>query len=339
MLALVVAAVLAAAPPARPAAKRPAPRPTVVAMFAHDLSTPTGVVPLTWPSLTHDRATGETFVVADGFVRIFNPSGMETYRFGDDGSLGQVARVAVLEDGVIIVLSNLNGRRAYLRCDFRGELITRFGLTGLPAAFDDFAPDDLVYRNGRLYWGERASMRVVVTDPDGAYRQSFLLRELVAAGMSPDGERKPPGSMDGFGVDGSGNLLFTMSTIFAGGVVSRSGELRLFGQRGSTPGKFNNVGGIDADEKGNIYVTDRLRAVVSVWSPELKHLGDFGYRGWGPSNLITPFEIAAGNGRVYVAQAGNRGVKVFRVRILEPDPVPAPTPAAASVPPPQPARR
>jgi hypothetical protein len=165
---------------------------------------------------------------------------------------------------------------------------------------------------------------------DGAYRRAYDLRALVAAGVPPDSERKPAVAMDGFGVDANGNLLFTMSTMFAAGVVTVSGELRLFGVRGSTPGKFNNVGGIDADEDGNVYVTDRLRSVVSVWSPDLKHLGDFGYRGYGPSNLITPYGISVGKGgRVFVAQAGKRGVKVFRVKIVLPEPPPATAPPVA----------
>jgi hypothetical protein len=257
-------------------------------------------------------------------VRIFNEAGMEVHRFGDDGSLGYVGRVAVLEDGTIVVLTMLKGVRAYLRCDYRGELIARFGLTGLPPALDDFRPDALVYRNGRLYLAERGRMRVVVTDVDGKYLQSVELRDLVAAKVRGDAERKPPASMDGFGVDPSGNLLFTMSTLFAAGVATPTGELRIFGARGSTPGKFNNVGGIDADEDGNIFVTDRLRSTVSVWDRDLNHLGDFGYRGYGSSNLITPFDVAVGNGLVLVAQAGKRGVKAFRVRIVEPSASPAP---------------
>jgi hypothetical protein len=305
-------------------------------MHEHDLSTPSGRVALTWPNVWHDRSQAETFVAADGFVRIFNTAGMEVHRFGDDGSLGHVSRAVPLDDGEIVVLTRLDGRRAYLRCDFRGELIARFGLTGLPAAFDDFEPDHLVYRTGLLYFAEGGRMRVVVTSTDGAYRRAYDLRALVAAGVPADSERKPAASMDGFGVDPNGNLLFTMSTMFAAGVVTVSGELRLFGVRGSTPGKFNNVGGIDADEDGNVYVTDRLRSVVSVWSPELKHIGDFGYRGYGPANLITPYEISVGKGgRVFVAQAGKRGVKVFRVKIVQPAPPqpPGAPPPAAPVPP------
>ncbi len=126
-----------------------------------------------------------------------------------------------------------------------------------------------------------------------------------------------------------------MSTMFAAGIVTPAGEVRLFGSRGSRPGRFNNVGGIDADERGNLFVTDRLRSVVSVWNRELRHLGDFGYRGDSTSNLITPYEIAVGNGNVFVAQAGKRGVRVFRVQLVEP----APPPPAAPGQPEQPERK
>jgi len=340
MLALAVALALTAAPRPAPAAKPavrppPPPLPRVEATYAHELSTPSGVVRLMWPSLAYDRAHDETFVVAEGFVRIFNSSGMEVHRFGDDGSLGYVTRAVALDEGEIVVLTTLNGRLAYLRCDFRGELIVQFGLTGLPEAFAQFEPDQLVHRAGKLYFAERGTMRVVVTDVTGAYRQSFRLNELVAAAVSGDVERRPSTGMEAFNVDAAGNLLFTMSTMFAAAVVSPAGELRLFGSRGSTPGRFNIVGGIDADENGNIFVTDRLRSVVSVWNADLRHLGDFGYRGESTSNLLAPYEIAAGNGKVIVAQAGNRGVKVFRVRFLEPEPAAPTAPPAGPQPPPR----
>ncbi len=313
---LAVLALTAAAPPAAPEGPESrAPTTGVEVLPLHDLSGPNGLVPLNWASVAADRASGEVFVTGEGFVRIFNQVGMETYRLGDDGSLGWIQRVAVLEDGSLILLTTLNGARALLHCDYRGEPIARFVLSGLPQGFDDFAPDAVVHRNRRLYFAERSRMRVVVTDTDGVYRQSYQIADLVARAVRSDADRKPTGSMDGFGVDPSGKLLFTSSVLFAAGVVSPSGELRLFGSRGSTPGRFNNVGGIDADEKGNLYVTDRLRAVVSIWSPDLRHLGEFGYRGYGPSNLIAPWELAVVGDRVYVSQAASRGVKAYRVRL------------------------
>jgi outer membrane protein OmpA-like peptidoglycan-associated protein len=343
MVALVAALALSAAVPARPPVAGPgkpqeSPLPTLVVQREHELSSATGLVALTWPNVTYDRARGETFVVAEGFVRIFNSVGMEMFRFGDDGSLGWVTRVVVLEDGTIIALSILNERRAFLRCDYRGELIARFALMNLPAPFADFDPDSILYRNGRLYFAERPRMRVVATDVDGTYRQSWDLAGIVASALRSDPDRKPQGYMDGFGVDSNGNLLFTMSVMFSAGVVSPSGDLRLFGTRGSTPGRFNNVGGIDADEEGNIYVVDRLRAVVSVWTPDLRHIGEWGYRGYGGTNLITPYEIAVGNGHVFVAQAGKQGVKAFRVRVVAPPEPPAPSPPPAPPPPRPPPR-
>jgi hypothetical protein len=319
--ALALVAVAGPAPAPRPGSAA-SPLPRVVASYAHDLSTPNGLVPLTWPSITLDRSRSESFVVAEGFVRIFNAAGMEVHRFGDDGSLGYVNRVAVLDDGGIIAMASRNGKTVLLKCDFRGELVAQMALSGVPDAFADLDPDQLVYRSGRLYLAERGKMRVVVTDESGAYRQAFSLRQLVAAAVSADSDVKPGSSMEGFGVDGTGNLLFTMSTMFAAAIVSPSGELRIFGTRGSMPGRFNNVGGIDADEDGNIYVTDRLRSVVSVWNRDLKNLGEFGYRGYGTSNLITPYEIAVGNGRVFVAQAARRGVRVFHVQFQAPEPPP-----------------
>lgn len=355
MLALAAALVLSvaplAAPPAASAGDEVAARlPSLVVSFEFDLSDATGVVPVSWPTIAHDRARDETYLVAEGLVRIFNPVGMEIHRFGDEGSVGRILRVAALETGDVVAIATLGDEVAYLRLDYRGELITRFALTGLPAGFSGFAPDQLVARNGRLYFAERASMRVVVTDESGAYRQGYALAELVAAEVARAGgsEREGPrhrAQLDGFGVDARGNLLFTMSTSFQAGVVSPSGTLRLFGQRGSTPGRFNNVGGIDADEEGNVYVTDRLRCVVSVWSPDLRHIGDFGYRGYGSSNLITPYDVAVGGGRVFVAQAAKRGVKVYRVRFVRAaegegggEAAPAPAPASSAPPPARAAR-
>jgi hypothetical protein len=48
-------------------------------------------------------------------------------------------------------------------------------------------------------------------------------------------------------------------------------------------------------------------------SSTLRFLGEFGYRGDDPENLIAPSNVAVGNGRVYVSQS--RGaVKAFAVR-------------------------
>jgi hypothetical protein len=119
--------------------------------------------------------------------------------------------------------------------------------------------------------------------------------------------------MRGFSVDRDGNMLFTVASVFSAYVMSPEGKVRAFGQKGSTPGKFNIVSGIAADEEGRLFLTDSLRAVVMVFDPSFQFLGEFGYRGPDPENLVSPFNLAVGNGRVYVTQS--RGaVKAFAVR-------------------------
>lgn len=320
MRALAVALLLSAAPRTPPAAApaAAAPPPTVTAVFEHVLSGATGPIPLTWPRLLHDPVRAETYVLGEGLVRIFNASGMEIHRFGDDGTLGEVARVAVLDGGELLALGRVDGQRAVVRCDYKGEPVGRLALKDLPPESSGLAPDRLVRRGERLYFAETSTTRVVVTDLAGVHLRSFRIIDLVADVL----QVPRAGGMDGFNVDGAGNVLFTFSALFTAGVVSPEGALRLFGARGSRPGTFNIAGGIDADEAGNVYVTDRLRSTVSVWSPELRFLGEFGYRGEGDENLITPYEIAAGSGRVFVAQAANRGVKVFRVQLVPSAPEP-----------------
>jgi hypothetical protein len=54
--------------------------------------------------------------------------------------------------------------------------------------------------------------------------------------------------------------------------------------------------------------------VVLVFDQELNFQLEFGYRGDQPSNLIVPDDLAVdSSGNVYVGQAANRGVSVFKV--------------------------
>jgi hypothetical protein len=279
----------------------------------YDLAATTGRVPSTWARLVYDRAHHELFVVDEGFVRVFNEAGMEVHRFGDDGELGIVSGLAVLEDGTMIALSStLDGRRMLVRCNFRGERIEELTLRGLPRELEgSFVPDVLVHSRDGLYLAELRTMRVVVVDEAGTYRRWVSLAKL----LKTDPKKDADAEIAGFDVDPSGDLLFTMPMLFAAFVVSPAGEVRSFGSRGSTPGKFNIAGAIAADENGNFLVTDRLRSVLMVFDRELRFRGEFGYRGDGWDNLVVPYHLAVGNGMVFVAQAGDRGVRAFKVEI------------------------
>ena len=59
-----------------------------------------------------------------------------------------------------------------------------------------------------------------------------------------------------------------------------------------------------------------------IFDPSLRFVLEFGYRGDDPTNLIAPFDLAVGNGKVFVSQARDRGVKVFQYDMTKPAPPP-----------------
>jgi hypothetical protein len=303
------------ATPAQPSSSKPAPPPEP--QFLFNIATSGGAAESTWASLAYDRKHDELFVVTGGVVRVFNAAAMESYSFGGD-DLGSAERVALLEGGDILLLTHLGGRRAILRCDFRGERIGPLEVRPLPAAFAGFEADRVLVQGEKVYLVQTGLMRVVVTDLLGRVEQSYDLERLV---RQKDPEIKV--GMNGFWVDAQGRFVFTMPYAFATFVMTPSGELTQFGSRGSAPGKFNVVGAVATDEQGNLFILDRLRSVVIVFDPNLRFVYEFGYRGDGPTSLIAPYDLAVGNGKIFVSQARDRGVKVFRYGTVAPVAAPA----------------
>lgn len=262
-----------------------------------------------WAALTWDAQNSELFLVANGLVDIFNDNGLATYSFGDDQQMGSPVAVAALESGELFVLASSGYDVNLVRCNFRGEPRQKIELRGVPTGFGAFSPGAIATAGGKLYLADRNAMKVLVVEPSGAVVKAWELAKVIGLGPRDAAEAM----MRGFNVDRAGNLLFTVASVFSAYVVTPEGKVRAFGQKGSSPGKFNIVSGIAADEDGRLFLTDSLRAVVMVFDPSFEFLGEFGYRGPDPDNLVSPFNLAVGNGRVYVTQSRG-GVKAFAVR-------------------------
>ena len=299
-------ALTALSAPAIPAG-RSAPR--VQSSFLYAIDDGAGRRSTGWAALTWEPNNSELFLVANGVVDIFNDNGLATYSFGDDSQVGSPVAVAALENGDLMVVATREMATQLIRCNFRGEPLAKVDLRGLPKEFADFGPNAIAVAAGKVYLADKNSMRVVIAGPDGAVEKTFELAKVIGLGPKDPAEAM----MRGFNVDRDGNMLFTVASVFSAYVMSPGGKVRAFGQKGSTPGKFNIVSGIAADEDGHLFLTDSLRAVVMVFDPSFQFLGEFGYRGPDPENLVSPFNLAVGNGRVYVTQS--RGaVKAFAVR-------------------------
>ncbi len=284
----------------------------IKASYLYTLSDFNGPLPYNWVSLAADPQRRETYVAdpSDKTVRVFNESGMEVYRFGDNGELGNITAVAVAGNGDIYVLSRVNGAYGIIRANFRGDPQGKLELKNLPPEFTaDFVPDFIIHRDGHLYLIDRNFMKVAITDLYGAFETGYDLGAILGF----DDKKRRDSGLVGFTVDRQGNFLFTIPAYFSAYIMTPDKKVRQFGTRGSSPGKFNIVSGIAADDRGNIYVTDTLRCVVIAFDKDLNFRTEFGYRGLDPGNLIAPMELVVNNDRVYVSQSRSRGVSVYRI--------------------------
>lgn len=283
----------------------------VAAKYLYSLSNFTGTIPFSWVRNFVDDERDEVFVVTGDSVSIFNTSGMEVYRFGEDLDLGVIRDASVEGDGHILLLSLVGDRFLITRCNFRGEPKSRVELTDLPGEFAGMTPGRIIARDGRLYLADLFEKKVVVTDAQGVFREGYDVAPLLA------GYEEKPGAENnivGFAVGPEGNLFFTVPSLFKVLRLSPDGQLSGFGEPGNRPGKFNIVSGIAVDERGNIFVTDTLRSVVAVFDKNFAFQSQFSRRGLEPGSLIAPNDLSIDRrNRLYVSQARKRGISVFQI--------------------------
>lgn len=306
----IVFAVLAGVSASLAAAPRLGAAPSAQTRFLHELTSMTGRIGTTGAAITFDPRSNELLVVSQGLVNVFNPSGVLVHRFGGDAELRRIRAVAPLDaaSGDYAILADGVDVPEVVRCDYRGTRLHTITLRGVPDDVGELRPNVIAFVDGRLYLGDEAHRRVVVTDATGAFVRWFDLDRAI--GIGTEKGFVDPG-IRGLTVDARGNILFTVPPLFRAFVVALDGSVRSFGTKGDTPGRFNVVVAIASDDVGRFYVVDVLRCAVSVWDAELRFVEQFGFRGYGPGGLVTPTAIAAGDGKVFVSQGLQRGVSVF----------------------------
>jgi DNA-binding beta-propeller fold protein YncE len=284
----------------------------VQASFLYRLSNFSGPVPSNWATISCDEARDEIYVTdsQSGIVRIYNDQGMEVYHFGDDWNLGLVLAAEVRNDGNILVLTRKGPGPSIMVCNFRGEYLADLTLQNFPDDFSGFSPTGMHYRNGRLYLLDNGSLQLAVTDSNGFFLNGYDLGAM----LEIEPQKRNTTQIAGFSVDRAGNIYFTIPVIFSAYRLSTDGKLAGFGRPGSAPGRFNNLGGIVADDRGYIYVADRLKSAVLIFDQDFNFLHEFGYRGRRAYNLIAPDDLGLDTrGRLYVSQLASLGVSVFNI--------------------------
>ena len=282
----------------------------VKATFIYSLSDFTGKIPYSTTRICVDKQRGEVYVVYENSVKVFNQAGMEVYHFGEDLDVGQIADLVVDQTGDLLLLAIRDSKVALVRCNYRGEPISRIELKNLSPEFSGFAPSRLVYHDGNLYLASIGEMKIVIADPEGNFKKGYDLIPLLELTENDRANME----IFGFSVDRDGNILFTIPVLFKAFILSNGGKISWFGKPGGAPGKFNIAAGITRDSKGNLLVVDRLKSAVMVFDKNFNFLVQFGSRGLRPGDLIVPDDIAIdSNDRIYVTQGRKRGVSVFKL--------------------------
>ncbi len=293
--------------------------------FQYKLANFSGIVPYLWAKLAADEVRKEVYVYdpRERDIRIFGETGMELFRFGEEGEFASTTDLAVDEEGDIYFLMPRYGNAVIKRCNFRGEPISDIALKGLPEEYARFRPEYMEYNRGKFYFADPEGLFIVVTDREGRFEKGYDILSLF--NIDELGERKKEkikkrydpavvNDITGFSVDIKGNMYFTIATFFSAFRLSPDGTLESFGQPGSAAGKFGVVGGIAADDLGNVYVADKLRSAVLIFDRKLNFITEFGYRGPRKDNLIVPVDLVVSrDGRLYVSQAAFQGVSVFNL--------------------------
>lgn len=281
------------------------------ARFLYTLSDFSGTKPFNSARLNQDYERNEIYAMAGESVSIFNASGMEIYRFDYDATIGVISDVAVMSNGQLAMLATKGPLTQLMRCNFRAEPLGIISLSGVPPELVNFQPGRVYAKEGKLYLVSYSTMQIVIVDEQGVFIKGHdLAKEL---GMS-EKEREETG-LGGFAIDRDGGFLFTIPATAKAYLFAADGTQRVFGRRGSAPGRFGVITGIAVDKAGNILVVDKLRCVVMFF--ERKNLGflkEFGNRGFKPGNLIGPDDILIDSqNRAYVSALRKQGVSVYQL--------------------------
>lgn len=278
----------------------------------YNLSSFNGKSPYNWATLSVDAGKNEIYVInpTDRAVSIYDENAMKIYSFNDDRAIGNIVDVTADEDGNIFALSYKGLEYSVMLLNYRGELISEVKLKDIPKDIQAFHPNRIRYLNGRLYLADFNYLRIIVSDKKGNFDRVIDIDSL----LNIEEKKRDASVIGGFHIDSNGNIFLTFPVDALAYKLSPEGEIIAFGRPGSAPGRFGIVGGIVTDDKGNYFIVDTLRCVVMIFDKNHVFQKEFGYFGSKDGNLIAPKDIALdGRDRLYVSQAGRRGISVFKI--------------------------
>jgi hypothetical protein len=282
--------------------------------YLYNLADFTGKIPYNDARVTVDPFHSEVYTLYGNQIRVFNNAGMEIYKFEVDLSVGRVVDLGIESGGDILMLVYGSGvgeegkQWSLIRADFRGRPTGEIAVERSGEAAG-LLPNRLLLRSGKIWLISLDQMRAASFLPDGKIVRVLDLADL--AGLTP--EDRGNAEVSGVDIGGDGTVVFAVPVQFKVHSVDPKGPVRSFGKSGSAAGNFGVLGDVAVDGEGNIFVSDRLRSMVMVFTKEFRFLregGRISNREW----LARPGALALDPaGRLFVSQVRRRGVAVFAI--------------------------
>lgn len=157
---------------------------------------------------------------------------------------------------------------------------------------------------GRLYVADSGLHRVV------AYDEAGQAVAWIGRRGSDAGEFNYPAWV---AVDAEGDLYVTDALNFRVQIFDPAGTVvGTFGEHGNGSGDMASPKGVGIGQNGEVYLVDALFDAVQLFDREGRYLMSFGSRGTEPGRFWLPSDLAVFGDRIYVSDAYNQRVQVFR---------------------------
>jgi DNA-binding beta-propeller fold protein YncE len=187
------------------------------------------------------------------------------------------------------------------------------------------ADDEIRYVEAGRYPGRnedvvlfRQPTAVLPEDDGSAWVVAYGSNEIVRIDVNGLVKDRKRGPLNGFDrpydlVKGTGGRLYVSE--YRGGRVSilnSQGDWQAYiGSRGLGDGQFVGPQNLTVDEDGYLYVVDYGNQRISKFDPDGAFILSFGHRNSLFPGLLSPTGIAAGKGRIYIADAVAKQIYMF----------------------------
>jgi len=205
-------------------------------------------------------------------------------------------KIRLNRQGEIYVLNAKLGR--IMRLSAEGQSLGFIAPVGMPAPTRIEVPSFVMDLDGRIYFLDILSRRVLVCNDRGEYLKQVEFPETF-------------GFFSDIAVDGKKNI-FLIDSVNAQVFTARTGETRFAPLSQSLKQYMRFPTSLTIDQRSRFYLNDRNGSKIVILGPDGSYMGRFSALGWKDGLLNHPSQICLNErGDLFVADTSNNRVQIF----------------------------